>query len=323
MENKKVLFLLGPFSFFGKIGLEEVIKMRQRWINTLFLLVLLLILSLYVSETSCQEQKSFLWKVQSRTNTVYLLGSIHLLKKEIYPLQRKIEEAFDRSAVLVVEADVTQLDPKVLQKLMETAFYPGNETLESHLSPETFSLAKKEFAEMGFPVELIQKQKPWFLTLTLSALSYVKMGFDPTYGIDMYFLSKAKGKKKILELESLEEQLQFLSQLSDREQESLLLCELKSKNVLQKETNQLVQAWLSGDVRGVEFILNRGIRQDPLLTSVYEKMIDERNRKMALRIEEFLGAGEDYFVTVGAGHLVGDQGIPEILRRKGFSVEQL
>jgi uncharacterized protein YbaP (TraB family) len=139
----------------------------------------------------------------------------------------------------------------------------------------------------------------------------------------MYFFSKAEGKKRILELESLEEQLQFLSQLSDREQESLLLYELKSKNVLEKETNQLVQAWLAGDVRGMESILNRGIRQDPQLSSVYEKMVDERNRKMALKIEEFLGAGKDYFVIVGAGHLVGDQGIPEILRRKGYSVEQL
>jgi uncharacterized protein YbaP (TraB family) len=297
--------------------------MRQRWIKPLFLLVLLLIFSLYVFETSSQEQKSFLWKVQSRRNKVYLLGSIHLLKKEIYPLQRKIEEAFDRSAVLVVEADVNRLDSKFLQKLMETAFYPENETLESHISPETFLLIKKEFAETGFPLELIQKQKPWFLALTISALSYVKMGFDPTYGIDMYFLSKAEGKKKILELESLEEQLQFLSQLSDREQESLLSYELKSKNFIEKETNQLVKAWLAGDVRGIESILNRGIRQDPRLSSVYEKMIDERNRKMVLRIEEFLGTGEDYFVIVGAGHLVGDQGIPEILRRKGYSVEQL
>jgi uncharacterized protein YbaP (TraB family) len=297
--------------------------MRQRWIKPLFLLVLLLIFSLRVSRTSSQEQKSFLWKVQSRGNTVYLLGSIHLLKKEIYPLHRRIEEAFDRSAVLVVEADVNRLDPKVLQKLMETAFYPENETLESHVSPETFSLIKKEFAEMSFPLELIQKQKPWFLALTISALSYVKIGLDPAYGIDMYFLSKAQGKKRILELESLEEQLQFLSQLSDREQESLLLYELKSKNVLEKETNQLVQTWLSGDVRGMESILNRGIRQDPWLSSVYEKMVDERNRKMALKIEEFLGAGKDYFVIVGAGHLVGDQGIPEVLRRKGYSVEQL
>jgi uncharacterized protein YbaP (TraB family) len=70
-------------------------------------------------------------------------------------------------------------------------------------------------------------------------------------------------------------------------------------------------------------MLNRGIRLDPQLSSVYGKMIDERNRKMALRIEEFLGAGEDYFVIVGAGHLVGDQGIPAILQRKGYSIEQL
>ena len=297
--------------------------MRQRLNRPLFLIVLLLILSLYVSETSSQEQKSFLWKVQSKKNTVYLLGSIHFLKKEIYPLPRKIEEAFDRSAVLVVEADVSRLDPKVLQKLTEAAFYPENETLESHVSPETFSLIKQEFAGIGFPVELIQKQKPWFLALTISALSYVKMGLDPTYGIDIYFLSKAQGKKKILELESLEEQFQFLSQLSDREQESLLIYELKSENVIEQETNHMVQAWLTGDVRGMESILNQGIRQDPQLSSVYDKMIDERNRKMALKIEEFLAAGEDYLVIVGAGHLVGDQGIPEILRRKGYSVEQL
>jgi uncharacterized protein YbaP (TraB family) len=124
------------------------------------------------------------------------LGSIHLLKKEIYPLHRKIEEAFDRSDVLVVEADVNRLDPKVLQKLMETAFYPENETLESHVSPETFSLIKKEFAEMSFPLELIQKQKPWFLALTISALSYVKWGWIQHMESICIFFQRPKEKRE-------------------------------------------------------------------------------------------------------------------------------
>ncbi len=287
-----------------------------------FLILFLLDSSLYVRSALPQSQKAFLWKAQSKTGVVYVLGSLHLMKKESYPLNAKIENAFEKSNVLAVEANINDIAKMDLQKLMQNAFYPGNETLERHVSRETYELVKKETTGLGMPLELIIKQKPWFLSLTLTSLELMKLGFDPNYGIDNYFLQKSMGKKKIVELESIDYQLALLSGFSDREQELFLLHTLRDMKTIGQEIDKLLRAWTSGDVRGIESLLlkdaeNRGMEH------VYEKLFYERNKNMASKIEEFLKTRETYFVVVGAGHLVGNKGIIEILRRKGYSIEQI
>lgn len=271
----------------------------------------------------CQSRKSFLWKIQSKANTVYVLGSLHFSKREIYPLREEIENAFDQSDFLVVEANVNDIRKADVQKLVETAFYPANDTLEKHLSPETYERVKKEMAGLGIPTELINKQKPWFLAMTLVALESIKLGLDPKLGIDMHFLSKAEGKKKILELESLDYQISVLSGLSDKDQESFLLYTLRDLNILEQELDKMIRAWTSGDTKTMESLMTKGVLEDKSLSSIYEKLIDERNKKMASKIENFLKAKETYFIIVGAGHLVGNEGVIELLKRDGYRAEQL
>ena len=285
--------------------------------------VLILIGFLFAQDILPQSQKSFLWRVQSKANTVYVLGSLHLSKKEIYPLNQKIESAFDQSNVLAVEANINDIKKIDIQKLMESAFYPANDTLEKHISPENYEWVKKETTGMSIPIELINKQKPWFLAMTLVTLESLKLGFDPNYGIDKYFLKKAEGKKKILELESLDYQIDLLSNFSDKDQELFLLYTLKDLRIMEKELDKLTQAWTTGDTKGMESILTRSVSEDKRLSFIFEKLIYERNRKMVSKIEDFLGTKGTYFVIVGAGHLVGNQGIIEILKGKGYVVEQL
>jgi len=279
--------------------------------------------SALIQDALSQSQKSFLWRVQSKANTVYVLGSLHLSKKEIYPLNQKIESAFDQSNVLVVEANINDIKKIDIQKLMESAFYSANDTLEKHVSPETYEWVRKEASGLGISIELINKQKPWFLSMTLVALETLKLGLDPNLGIDKYFLSKAEGKKKILELESLDYQINLLPNFSDKDQELFLVYTLRDLKIMEQEVDKLIQAWSSGDTKGMESILTRSVSEDKRLSSIFEKLIYERNRKMVLKIEDFLGPKETYFIIVGAGHLVGNQGIIEILRGKGYIVEQL
>jgi uncharacterized protein YbaP (TraB family) len=299
--------------------------MRNKRLGLLviFLGLISLLSVVFVQDVFPQSQKNFLWRIQSKTNTVYVLGSYHLSKKEIYPLNQKIESAFDQSDILVVEANVNDIKKVDIQKLAESAFYPANDTLEKHLSAETYEWVRKETSGLGIPIELIDKQKPWFLSMTLVALESLKLGFDPNYGIDKYFLKKAEGKKKILELESLDYQIDLLSNFSDKDQELFLLYTLKDLSIMEKELDKLTQAWTTGDAKGMESILTRSVSEDKRLSFIFEKLIYERNRKMVSKIEDFLGTKGTYFVIVGAGHLVGNQGIIEILRGKGYLVEQL
>ena len=305
--------------------MSEVSKMKKQTIS-LFLVSSLLIgfaFSVFARDPLSQSKKNFLWKVQSKTNTVYVLGSIHYLKKEVYPLDEKVEKAFDQSNILGVEANVDNVSKMDVQKLVESAFYREDETLEKHLSPETYALVKKQLTELGASLETANKYRPWFLALSLASLEVLKLGFDPSYGIDRYFLSKATEKKKIVELESLEYQINFLSTLSEKDQELFLLYTLKDINILEQELDKLVKAWSAGDEKGIESIITKSLKEDKRLAPIYEKLVIESNKKMASKIEGYLNEKETYFVTVGAGHLVGSQGIIELLKGKGFVVEQL
>lgn len=299
--------------------------MKNKTSKLLVIFSVLILVSLVLSsqDVFSQSQKNFLWRVGSGTNTVYLMGSLHFFRKEIYPLNKKIETAFDQANVLVVEANVNDITKFDIQKLVDRALYLDLETLEKHVSTETYELIKKESGRLGLPLEMINKQKPWFLALVLESLELLKLGFDLNYGIDKYFLSKAEGKKKILELESLDYQISLLSNLSDKDQELFLSYTLRDLNILQQELGRLTQAWISGDTKIMESILTRGISEDKGLSSIFEKLIYERNKKMVSKIEDFLRTQEIYFVIVGAGHLVGDRGIIEILKGKGYIVEQL
>ena len=295
---------------------------RSLRLSRILSVIVIVSLAIFGREALSQSQKSFFWKIRSKTSTVYVLGSIHLGKKEVYPLPQKIENAFVQSDALVVEANVNDIQKIDTQKIMENAFYPANDKLEKHVSPETFEWVKKETEGLGIPLDLLNKQKPWFLAMTLVALESMKLGLDPNLGIDKYFLSKAEGKK-IIELESLEYQISVLSGFSDNDQELFLIYTLKDLHIMEQEVNQLIQAWVSGDTQRMESILTRSVSEDKRLSGIFEKLIFERNRGMASKIENFLRTKETYFVIVGAGHLVGSQGVIGLLGGKGYLIEQL
>ncbi|HXX52944.1 MAG TPA: TraB/GumN family protein [Thermodesulfovibrionales bacterium] len=267
-------------------------------------------------------QKSFFWRVLSKSATVYVLGSLHALKKEMYPLPEKIEDAFSKSDVLVVEANINEMPLDGIMGMLAGAMYTGNEGLEDHLSKEAYELAKGKLKGVGMPIELFQKSKPWFLALVITALEMQKLGIDPEYGVDNYFLKKAAGTKRIVELESIAYQMNLLSALSEGDQESFLVYTLKDLDSFSKEMDSLIKAWGTGDAEALESIVSKGMQDDPRMRSIYEKLIYERNTTMASRIEGYLQTGSHYFVVVGAGHLAGKKGIIEILKEKGYSVEQ-
>ena len=290
----------------------------KRSVSVLCLILTFLSLSYSISYA----EKNFLWRVQSKRNTVYVLGSIHLLKKDIYPLSRTIEGAFEKSDFLAVEANVNDISRLDIGKLMESAFYPGSDSLEKHVSGKTFSLIKEETARAGLPMELVYNQRPWFLGLTLESIELMKSGYDPNYGIDKYFLSRAEGRKKISELESLDYQINLLAGLNDEEQELFLLYTLRELRILVQEVDKLVDAWKSGAVEKMESTITKSLAEDRRFYTIYDKLIYKRNRNMAQKIEGYLKTNGTYFVVVGAAHLLGDKGIIQLLKDRGYSVEQ-
>lgn len=294
---------------------------------TLFIIALIILAiggSLaFIQPALSYNQKSFLWKVQSSRSTVYLLGSIHFMKEDVYPLNQTIESAFESSDKLVVEANINDLGKLDLRTLADRAFYKNDDHVEKHVSPETYRSIKKESKALGMPIELLRMQKPWFLALSFQAMELVRLGYSPEHGVDYHFLTKAKGKKRILELESLDEQLRLLSGFSDREQEQFLIYTLETLSSMDRQVGNMVRAWTSGDAQAMESTLADALPPDPSLAPVVQKLFDERNVKMMSKIEGYLNSNGSYFVIVGAGHLVGTRGIVEMLKSRGYVVEQL
>lgn len=270
------------------------------------------------------EGKHFLWRVRSKDSTVFLLGSIHVAKKDLYPLASPIEKAFEASETLVVEANLVDLQSKAVgEKLLSRARYPMNESLRRNLSSETYVRTDEQLQKIGMRIEQMDRFKPWLVSMILMSEELQRLGFDPRYGIDLYFLQKAHGVKQIQELESLEEQIRLFDSFSRREQELFLQYTLMDLKRIEGQMEVLFRSWREGDARTLRRVMMEGFTDRPELISMYERLVTERNLRMVSRIKEFLRAGRTTFVVVGAGHLVGEEGILHQLQGKGFSIEQL
>jgi uncharacterized protein YbaP (TraB family) len=299
-------------------------KRFWRTVLAIFAALTLLVSSVQAGESAGAGPKSFLWKVQSKAATAFILGSVHLAKPDIYPLPRKIEESFDKSAVLALEADPAKAqDTALLRQMLVAAAYAKGGTLKEHLSKETFELARREIERLGLPMESFSRTKPWFLAMSIETLEFQRLDYDPANGIDVYFAGKAAGKKQIVELESFYYQIRLLNGFSDREQELFLFYTLKDMATLQDEIEELMAAWRTGDTKTMERLVTRTLTESPELRPIFDKLFYKRNREMTARIEQMLQGKQTVFVTVGAAHLVGKEGIIELLRGKGFTVEQM
>ncbi len=266
--------------------------------------------------------KSFLWKIKSTNATAYILGSIHVMKPESYPLNTRIETAFGKSGVLAVEADINNISQKDMAALITKAIYSGGDSLDKHISKATFELVTTESRDLGINPGMLLKERPWFIASSIEIFTLMSMGYDPNYGIDEHFLMEAAGKKKIMEIESIDSQLALITGFSDGEQDALLYATIKNINKLEKMAGELVEAWKTGDTKTVEALIFQDTENDPKTALINYKLITERNTAMVVKIENMLKTRDSYFIVIGAGHLVGDRGVIELLRKKGYTVEQ-
>lgn len=295
---------------------------RLRPIDGILCALLLLFAPLADFGQASAQGKSFLWKVRSEKNSIYILGSIHFLKKESYPLKKSIEQAFDAVSKLVLEVDLQSATAERTQQVtLEKGLFRNGTTLRENVDKETYDLTERRARELGIDLRAMNPLKPWLVALTLTAMKLQKLGFDPNYGVDRHLTERAKRSGKSTGgLESLEFQIGLLDGLSRRDQEMMLRETLKELDQLDKGVEQLVQFWMQGEVGSVEDWLLAGMREYP---EVYAKVIVERNRRWLPQIEKMIAQGENTMVIVGAAHLVGREGVIELLRQLGYTVEQL
>jgi uncharacterized protein YbaP (TraB family) len=263
-----------------------------------------------------------LWKVQGRTNTVYLLGSIHLLKKEDYPLARPIEAAFEASSVVAFETDMEEMQkPQTQFRLLSKAGLPDGKTLKDFLSAAVYAEFRKKVEDAGLMMLMFEHMQPAMAALTLEVLELQRLGLDPDYGVDKYFFERARKEgRKLVALETVDFQISLITDFTKEEGEMLVKTTLEEIENTKKLFGEMQAAWRTGDAVKLEKLLNEVEEQAPV---IFRRLVTDRNRRWVPKIEELLTGGRNAIVIVGAGHLVGSEGVVELLRKKGLKVTQL
>jgi uncharacterized protein YbaP (TraB family) len=273
--------------------------------------------------------KAFAWEVTSENATMYLMGSIHFADSSFYPLRPEIEAAFARSQYLVVELDISKTgSDEYNQLLAQNGTYKDGVTIKDVISDETWQELQKRLQQLNVSYDAIKNYKPGVIVLTLSAVQVMQMGFDPQLGIDVYFLAKASQQdsaKQIIELETLEKQVNLFVNAPDGE---LLLKEsLFSLDEDELMMADMVRFWKQGDVTQMNKLLfEDALNDNPAYSKIYDSLFYDRNEEMAYKINAMLEQKTPqrnyYFVVVGSGHLIGDRGIVNALRKKGYQVRR-
>jgi uncharacterized protein YbaP (TraB family) len=268
------------------------------------------------------ESKATLWEVKGDHNTLYLLGSVHVLSKQAYPLKPALERAFDDANQVVFEIDLTRFTPSSFrQEFKRTALYPAGQSLSQKLSPGTIELLKSVLPDYGLTLKSVERFKPWFLSEWLSSRALEMAGFSDQLGVDLYFYHKAKAAgKPVRGLETLRDQAQIFDRYNDEENELYLVSTISGLPAYAATVRRLVAAWKEGDVPLLDELLNQDKRSDP---KTHDVLFSERNSKWMPEIERFAHESGNYLIIVGAGHLVGDDGVVAQLKRAGYSVRQL
>lgn len=262
---------------------------------------------------------TFMWQVDRGGTRVYLLGSIHAMKEEAYPLPATIEEAFDAVDAVVFEIDLDEMNTAALEMLAVGSLEPGD-TLEEVVGAATWAEFSERMREAGFDPGVMQRFKPWMAALTLVAFEIAKAGYNPAAGLDAYLWGRAEesGKER-LALETVAFQIGLFADMTPEESLSFLRYTLDDLETMIPLLDDVSAGWQAGDVESVEEDLLDGFEEYP---DLYRKMVTDRNLAWVQPIEEYLAGDRNVMVVVGSMHLVGEDGLVNLLRQKGYTVEQ-
>ncbi len=263
-----------------------------------------------------------MWKVAGASNSVYLLGSIHLLRSQDYPLPTALEAAYDDAEVLIMEVDMDDMDPFAAQAAFtKYGVLHDDTTLRDLMGDGLYVEAIAAAETIGIPLGMLSKTEPWYAAMTIEIMMLSRIGFNPSLGVEMHMMSKATRDGKTIEgFETVEEQIQFLDGMSLQAQRDMLLSTLAESARLGEMMDDLIDAWHHGDIAQLEAgMLDELAKHEEL----NKALVTDRNLRWLGRIKDLLNDDDDYLIIVGALHLIGPSGVPNQLKGIGYEVQQL
>jgi uncharacterized protein YbaP (TraB family) len=263
-----------------------------------------------------------LWEVHGKHNTVYILGSIHVLRPSDYPLAPAMLNAYSAAQIIYMEVNLQELDSQAVQaEMLSSAIMPEDKGLPAVLGKERYGRAYALAHEVGVELPSFDQFAPWFAAEAISQLQLMHLGFQPQSGVEAYFLERARSDgKSVAGLETVHDQIALFQNMSLDAQAEYLISSLEQAHDLPKEVDEMVRAWQRGDTEWFTNELKSELGGDPQL---YQSVLVARNRKWLPKIEALLKDDKNYLVIVGTGHLVGRGSVIDLLKKDGIGATQL
>jgi uncharacterized protein YbaP (TraB family) len=262
------------------------------------------------------------WAVRGPRATVYLAGSVHLLKAQDAQLPAGFERAYQDSSCLVMEIDLGRIDPAQVASWIERhGSLPPGETLRTVVGDPLYARLGVAAAGLGAPQSAFDTQQPWVVSVELAELQYLRLGYDPEQGVEQQLVRRARADHKSTEgLETVNDELGGLETLSREDQLRVLDQTLDELKDAPSDMRVVVSAWRRGDAARLAAVLSKEYRGFPTL---YRPLVTVRNQHWLPQIEQLLQGDRNCLVVVGALHLVGKGGLLELLHQDGYRPQQL
>ena len=247
-----------------------------------------------------------LWVVKDADTTVYLFGTVHVLKPGLSWFDEGVKAAFDKSDELVLE--MLEPDTATMQGLiMKTALNPAGPTLTEKLPADKREAYVKVMTDVGVPAAALDRFDPWFAAVTLSIAGLPKLGYDPESGAERILGAAAKAaNKQVIGLETAEQQLGYFDALPEPLQVKFLVSTVDEYPRMATELDKMIASWSAGDPEALGKTMNEELADTPELSKV---LLADRNARWADWIEQRLQKPGTVFIAVGAGHLAGAESV--------------
>jgi uncharacterized protein YbaP (TraB family) len=261
------------------------------------------------------------WVAKGAHNTVYLLGSVHVLKSGDSDLPPEALHAYASAQALVMELDLNDAGmAAALTSDTSLETLPEGQTLPGVLSAEEYRRFSAHVHKLGLDPDMFGMFQPWFAALALQQAELAQQGYESGSGVDEQLAQRAAlDHKPIIPLETVDDQLGIFAHLSIEQQRRFLMYALDDADDAAHSADAVVAAWRAGDVRGLERLLSESSTQYPEL---FRMLTTDRNRRWLPTLTGLLREPQDYLVIVGALHLVGHDGLVQLLQQAGYEVVQ-
>jgi uncharacterized protein YbaP (TraB family) len=260
------------------------------------------------------------WEVKGAHNTVYLVGSVHMLKAADGTLPAEVLEAYGRSQSLVMELDLSNAADAMAASDFSQVLLPEDKALSQVLGPKLYASFVTHAKRVGLEPMTTERFQPWFAAILLEQMTLMHDGYQAESGVDMQLTQSANADHKpIIALETASEQMGYFSRLPLDEQASFLGLTLRDIDSNDSDPAAVIRAWKMGDVRELERLFQQESADSPELM---RQLTSERNKKWLPRIKALLDDDHDDMVIVGAMHLIGDDGLVALLKSQGFNPVQ-